>query len=142
MKQEFSTSWIGSKQPRKQRKYRVNAPLHIKGKLISSHLSETLKKRYGKRSFPLRKNDLVKVMRGEFKGKTGRIGDVNRRKMKVSVDGLNRGKKDGSKIAVYFDPSNLLIQGLNLEDRRRASSMASKVENKSKEKEENVHKKK
>ena len=32
MKSIFSKSWVSSKQPRKQRKYRYNAPDHIKKK--------------------------------------------------------------------------------------------------------------
>ena len=74
MKKEFSTSWIGSKQPRKQRKYRHNAPLHIKSKMMGSHLSKELRKKYGTRSVRIRKGDEVKIMIGKFKGKTGKIG--------------------------------------------------------------------
>jgi len=73
MKKEFSVKWIGSKQPRKQRKYRANAPLHIKRKFMSANLAKELRKRYGNRSFPLKKGDSIKIMRGEFKGKTGKI---------------------------------------------------------------------
>ena len=35
MKKEFSKNWKASKQPRKQRKYRANAPLHLKRKMIN-----------------------------------------------------------------------------------------------------------
>jgi len=34
MKKIFSTHWKASKQPRKQRKYRAKAPLHIKRKFL------------------------------------------------------------------------------------------------------------
>ena len=77
MKRKFSISWKGSKQPRKQRKYRANATLHIRHKMISSNFSKELKKRYGKRNFPIRKGDNVKIMKGEFKGKTGKIDIIN-----------------------------------------------------------------
>ena len=71
MKQKFSTKWVGSKQPRKQRKYRANAPLHILHTMMSSNLNKELRKKYGKRSFPVKKGDTIKIMIGEFKGKTG-----------------------------------------------------------------------
>jgi len=123
MKKEFSTHWIGSRQPRKQRKYLANAPLHIKHKLMSAHLSKELRKKYGKRNFPIRKDDVVKVMRGEYKKKTGKIAEVNRSKMKVLIDGIYKSKKDGTKIKIYFQPSNLLIQELVLDDKKRLDSL-------------------
>jgi len=119
MKQKFSNKWVGSKQPRKQRKYKANAPTHIRHNLMSSNLSKDLRKKYGKRSFPIRKEDSVKIMRGEFKGKTGKIDSVNLKKLRVMIAGIFRSKKDGSKVGVYFNPSNLQIQQLHLEDIKR-----------------------
>ena len=48
MKSIFSLSWIRSKQPRKQRKYRHNAPLHIKKKFISVNFTKELREKYTK----------------------------------------------------------------------------------------------
>ena len=39
MKRKYSSSWKSSKQPRKQRKYRQNAPLHIKQKLVQNGIN-------------------------------------------------------------------------------------------------------
>jgi large subunit ribosomal protein L24 len=119
MKKKFSTSWIGSKQARKQRKYRYNAPLHIRHRFLSANLSKELRKKHGKRNAPLKKGDEVLVMRGSFKGKKGKILDVNLKRSRVTVENVNRQKKDGTKINVYFNPSNLIIQALNLEDGKR-----------------------
>jgi len=123
MKQKFSTKWKASKQPRKQRKYRANAPLHIRKKFVSAHLSLDLRKKHGRRSFALKKGDNVKIMIGEFKRKTGNIGIVDLTKSRVSIEGLQRLKKDGTKVNVWFNPSNLLIQELNLEDKKRLISL-------------------
>ena len=119
MKKKFSTKWKASRQKRKQRKYRFNADLHIRKKMVSAHLSKELRKKYSKRSTSLRKNDVVKVMRGSFKGKTGKINIINLKKLKVSIEGLQKQKKDGTKINIFFNPSNLQITELNLEDRKR-----------------------
>jgi len=127
MKSKFSTKWIASKQPRKQRKYRANAPSHIRHKLMSANLSKDLRKKYGKRNVPLRKDDNVKIMKGEFKGKTGKIDVINNSKLRVSVAGLTRTKKDGSKVGVWFDPSNVQIKELNLEDKMRIKSIERKA---------------
>jgi len=128
MKKKFSTKWKASKQKRKQRKYRANAPLHLRRKFMSANLSKELRKKYGRRSFPLRKGDMVKVMRGKFKGKTGKVSEVDLKKLIVSIEGIQRQKKDGTKMNVYFNPSNLQIQELNLEDRKREIALKRKTE--------------
>jgi len=118
---------------RKQRKYLANAPLHIRRKLLSANLSKELRKKYGRRSFLLRKGDNVKVMRGKFRGKTGKIGNVDLKKLRVSIDGLQRQKKDGTKVNVYFAPSNLQIQELVLEDKKRINALERKKNSRERE---------
>src|SRR5512136_2551491 len=126
MKKEFSNAWIGSRQPRKQRKYLANAPLHIRHKLISAHLSKELRKKYGKRNFPLRKGDSVKILRGEFKKKTGKVGLVDLKRLRIAIENMQKTKKDGSKVNIWFDPSNLQIKELNLDDKKRLESLQRK----------------
>ncbi len=119
MKKNWSPKWVGSTQPRKQRKYRYNAPLHVRRKFISAHLSRELRERYGKRSIPLRKGDEVVVMKGGFKGFTGNIDRIDMSESKVFIDGVKRKKVDGSEIPVPIDPSNVMITKLTLEDKMR-----------------------
>ena len=119
MKTKFSRSWIKSKQPRKQRKYRHNAPLHIKQKFVSAHLSKDLKKKYNRRSMNLRKGDGVKIMRGQFKNKTGKIEEVSVKKTLVYVDGIEIAKRDGTKARYPINPSNLIITNVNMDDKMR-----------------------
>jgi len=123
MKQKFSKHWKASKQPRKQRKYKANAPLHVRHKMISANLNKELRKKYGKRSFPLRKGDNVKIMRGEFKKKTGKIASVDLKRLRISIEGIQKSKKDGTKMNVWFNPSNLQIKELNLDDKKRIASL-------------------
>lgn len=119
MKQKFSTKWKASSLPRKQRKYRANAPLHIKKKFISVNLSKELRKKYGKRNISARKGDTVRMMTGKFKGKKGKINEIKLKISKIIVDGIQVKKQDGSKANVKLDPSNLQIIELNLEDKKR-----------------------
>lgn len=126
MKKDFSKYWKASRQPRKQVKYRANAPLHIRHKFVSANLDKELRKKYGKRSFPLRKEDSVKILRGEFKKKTGKVGAVNLKRLRVAIENIQKTKKDGSKVNVWFDPSNLQIKELNLEDKKRLDSLQRK----------------
>jgi len=127
MKKDFSTQWNASKQPRKQRKYLANAPTHIRHKFISANLSKELRKKYGKRNFPLRKGDSVIIMKGEFKKKIGKIDSVDLKKLRVIIGGIYRTKKDGAKISVYFNSSNLQIKELFMEDKKRLESINRKA---------------
>ena len=127
MKQNFSKHWIGSKLPRKQRKYRANAPSHIRHKLMSASLNPELRKKYGKRNTPLRKDDEVKIMVGEFKGKVGKIDVIDNSNLRISIAGMTRAKKDGSKVGAWFNPSNVQIKELNLEDKQRVKAIERKA---------------
>jgi len=131
MKKEFSTSWISSSQVRKQRKFRFNAPLHIRHKFLSANLSEALREKYGKRALPLRKGDEVLVMRGNFKKRKAKISSVDLKNSKVALEGIQRTKKDGTKVNVFFSPSKLQIQTLILEDKERLSALNRKTQVKS-----------
>ena len=130
MKRKFSKSWKSSKQPKKQRKYLANAPLHLKKKLVSVNLSKELRKKHGKRNIPVRKGDTVKVMKGKFKKKQGKVISVELKRSKISIEGIQRKKQDGSKVNVKLQPSNLQIIELNLEDRKRKIRKEIKTEKK------------
>lgn len=119
MKKEFSSKWIGSSQPRKQRKYVAKAPLHIKRKLLSVNLSKDLRKKYGIRNVVLRKDDKVKIMRGKYKGKEGKITEILIKQLKVYIENIQTKKQDGSKVNVPLKASNLQIIELNTEDKKR-----------------------
>ena len=119
MKKSWSPKWVGSSQPRKQRKYRHNAPLHIRRKFVSAHLSKELRKQFGKRSAPLRKGDEVTVVRGGFKGFSGNVERVDLKNSRIYIDGVKRKKVDGSEVSVHVHPSNVIVKKLSLEDKMR-----------------------
>jgi len=115
---EWSKNWKKSKNPRKQRKYRHNAPLHIKGKFLSAHLSKELRKKNKRRSMRIRKGDKIIILRGQFKKLKGEVNEVNLKNGKVYIDKIEIKKKDGTKAAYPIDPSNLMIVEL-VEDKKR-----------------------
>ncbi|MEX0919989.1 MAG: 50S ribosomal protein L24 [Candidatus Pacearchaeota archaeon] len=119
MKSEFSKAWKSSKQPRKQIKYLVNAPIHIKRKMLGGNLSKDLRKKYEKRTIPLKKGDSVKVMRGKYKGQKGKIAGVDVANMRIEIEGIQVKKQDGSKVNAGLKHSNLQITELNLEGKKR-----------------------
>lgn len=130
MKKLFSKSWKSSKQPRKQRKYLAHAPIHLRKKFVSVSLSKELRQKYGKRNLPVKKGDVVKIMRGKFKKKQGKITEVKLKISKVIVEGMQIKKQDGSKVNVRLQPSNLQIIELNLEDKKRMKKLEIKTDKK------------
>lgn len=123
---KFSISWKGSKKPGKQRKYRLNSPMHVKQKFVHSHLSEELRKKYKKRNASLRKGDKVVVMRGNFKKHQGKVENISLKRLKVNIGGVEVTKKDGTKKRLLLDPSNLMIIELNLDDKLRQKNLERK----------------
>ena len=119
MEKEFSKKWVSSTQPRKQRKYRANAPLHKRQKMMSVHLDKKLIKDLKTRSLPVRKGDKVLVMRGKFRKLTGEITEVNLKKMVVFIDSAKRKKTSGQEVPVALQPSNLKIIELKRDDKKR-----------------------
>jgi large subunit ribosomal protein L24 len=112
-----------SKQPRKQRKARYTAALHIRQKYMGARLSEGLSKEYGTRSAAVIKGDTVKVMRGDFKGTEGKVQTVSLRDGTISVVGVFSTKVDGTEVPRPIYASNVLITKLETKDGRRASSI-------------------
>ena len=124
---KYSRKWKQSKQLRKQRKYRYNAPLHVRQNFMHSHLSKELREKYNRRSFRVAKGDTVIVMRGTYKGYKGKVERVDLKKLKVYIAGLTLKKKDGSTIPIGIDPSNIMITELNLEDKKRRERLEKNI---------------
>ena len=116
VKAAFSKTWNKSTQRRKQRKYRHNAPLHVKQKMLHIHLSADLRKKYGMRNVQIKKGDKVKVLRGKYTKKEAKVDRVNLKQEKVYLQGIEYIKREGAKLLVPFNPTNLMIVELNLDD--------------------------
>src|SRR3989344_2783300 len=116
MKTKYSPMWKSSSQTRKQRKYRFNAPLHARHKMLSAHLSKELRKDVGFRSMPLRKGDEVSVMVGEHKKMKGTITRVDMKALKGYVDSIKKRKLSGQEVEIPLDPSTLKIMKFNSDD--------------------------
>ncbi len=71
------------------------------------------------RNIQVRKGDKVKVMRGGFKGKEGKVDRINLKREQVFVVGMERIKKDGTKFLVPLTPSNLLIVEMSIDKNRK-----------------------
>lgn len=116
-----------SAQPRKQRKFQRNAPLHKRQKMLAAPLSKELKEKYKRRSMPVRKKDIVKVVRGEYKGVKGEVLRVNLDRYKIYVDGVKEVKADATNVEGAVDPSNVIITDLYLDDKNRRKILERKL---------------
>jgi len=116
--------------PRKQRKMLYNAPKHRRQKMMKAHLSDELYGKYGVRSLTLRKGDIVKVMRGKFKGHEGKVVKVNLKNMRVAVEGVTVRKVDNTAVQYWIHPSNLMLIKLDLSDPKRKEKIYKLAEEK------------
>jgi large subunit ribosomal protein L24 len=116
----------GTINPGKQRKAVYEADLRLQGTNMSAHLSKELRTRHGARSVPVRVGDTVKIMRGDYVGKTGNINQVDRKRNKVYIQGVMRKKTDGKEAFLAFRPSNLLITALDAKDKKRFKKSSTK----------------
>ena len=115
-----------SKQPRKQRKSRFNAPLHVRHKLMGVTLSEELREKYQIRSLPVRKGDKVLVMRGDFKEQEGKVEKVDLKNYRLLIDGVSVQKPDGNQVYHSVHPSKVMLVELDLDDEERSEILERK----------------
>ena len=110
-----------SSKPRKQRKFRFNAPLHVRHKFVNAHISKELKEKMKikARSIEVRRGDIVKVMSGAQKGKSGKVSRVDLKKGFVYIEGIVRKTSKGKEIMIPIRASNLYITDLDLSDKYR-----------------------
>jgi large subunit ribosomal protein L24 len=110
-----------SSKPRKQRKFRFNAPLHVRHKFVNAHISKELKEKMKikARSIEVRRGDTVKVMSGAQKGKSGKVSRVDLKKGFVYIEGIVRKNSKGKEIMIPIRASNLYITDLDLSDKYR-----------------------
>ncbi len=113
-----------SSKPSKQRKSLWEAPKHKKHHLFSAPLSFDLAVKYDRKSFPLRKGDKVKIMRGDYTGMEGKVHSVDRKEVKITVDGVTKEKADGSTYFAPIHPSNVRITKVDTGDKWRVQRLS------------------
>ena len=108
-----------SKSPRKQRRRIYKSPLHTRKRLLKCQLDEFLREDYGFRSLVVKKGDLVRIMRGQFRDTEGKVVRVDYRNVRVYVESGTTTKADGKEVQIPLHPSNLKITELELDDERK-----------------------
>ncbi|MEM3064834.1 MAG: 50S ribosomal protein L24 [Candidatus Nitrosotenuis sp.] len=98
----------------------------MRSKQLCSHLSKELRQKYHRNSIRVTEGDTVRVMRGEFKGVTGKITKVSTEKNGAAVEGIKKEKLKGGNLDVFIHTSNLLVTDINTEDKWRQSKLEGK----------------
>ncbi len=120
------------------RRFFYNAPQHIKRKMVAAHLAEDLMLKYKRRSIQVIKGDTVKIMRGSYKGRVGKVRKVDVKRQRIEIEGVTITKVDGKSVPYPVHASNVMITKLNLTDpwrRRKLEEKLSEEEKKVVEKE-------
>ncbi|MGB1769675.1 MAG: 50S ribosomal protein L24 [Nitrosopumilus sp.] len=102
------------------------ATMQTRSKQLGSNLSKDLQKKYGKKSARVIEGDSVTIVRGEFKGVDGKVSNVSTEKSSVAIEGVKKEKTKGDKFDVYIHTSNLVITGLNTDDKWRMAKLEGK----------------
>ncbi|KAH9854196.1 ribosomal protein L24 [Lenzites betulinus] len=105
---------------RKSRKAHFAAPSSVRRKIMSSSLSKELRAKYNTRSIPIRKDDEVRIVRGKYKGREGKVTQVYRKKWVIHVDRVQRDKSNGASVPIGIHPSKVVVTTLKLDNDRRA----------------------
>ena len=74
----------------------------------------------GVRAVPIRKDDEVQVVRGNFRGREGKVVQVYRKKWVIHIERITREKVNGATVNVGVDPSKVVITKLKLDKDRKA----------------------
>jgi len=112
-----------SKQPRKKRRERYQAPLHKARSYLHCNVAKELRRKVGSKTALVRRGDTVKVMRGTFRKRTGKVVEVDYKTLKVSVEGITtQGRKSKKRSFVPFDSSNLQITDKSFGKEERAQA--------------------
>ena len=113
-------SHVVASKRRAQRKLQLGAPSSIKRRLMSCHLSKTLRAEHKLRALPIKRGDEVKILKGKSKGKSGKVVQVYRRRNVIHVDKIQREKQNGQTVFCPIRPSYCVIEKLlNNKDRKK-----------------------
>ncbi|KAG5519439.1 hypothetical protein PMAC_002066 [Pneumocystis sp. 'macacae'] len=119
VKQNTNGRFLGvTSSRRKQRKAYFCAPSSKRRILMTSPLSDELKKKHHIKSLPIRINDEVLVTRGSYKGREGKVTQVYRKKYVIYIERITRDKANGSTVPVGINASKVVITKLKIDKDR------------------------
>jgi large subunit ribosomal protein L24 len=101
----------------------IHMSKHQIDKMLGAPLADELREQYKKRTMRIVKGDSVMVVRGEYKGRGGKVEDVDTERGTLHIEGMQREKIRGGQVKVPIHASNVKITALKLEDKRRSNKL-------------------
>lgn len=102
---------------------------HERDKMLGAVLEDSLRSQYKRKSLRVVKGDSVKVVRGEYKGVEGKVDKVSTENATFHIEGIQRDKIKGGQVKIPIHSSNVIIIGLNLEDKNRSKKLQASEDN-------------
>lgn len=102
---------------------------HERDKMLGAVLEDSLRSQYKRKSLRVVKGDSVKVVRGEYKGVEGKVEKVNTENATIQIEGIQRDKIKGGQVKIPIHSSNVIVIGLNLEDKNRSKKLQASEDN-------------
>ena len=118
----------------------IHASKHELDKMLGAALADELREQYKKSTMRVIKGDSVMVVRGEYKGRGGKVEDVDTERGTLHIEGMQREKIRGGQVKVPIHSSNVKITALNLQDKRRSNKLQGGKPAAAEKKEEKVEK--
>jgi large subunit ribosomal protein L24 len=109
--------------PRRQRRALYTASTFERRVRMAVPLSRELRRRFRRRSVPLRKGDTVRVMSGSFVGREERVAKIDRRGYSVTLDNVTLKTGEAKLKPLPIRTSHLVLTKLNLADAWRRRSL-------------------
>jgi len=100
---------IESKKPSMQRKALYEISNHQVSPIMTVPMDKSLQEEYGIKRIPLRKDDFVRVVKGEFNGIEGKVLTLDKKTRKITIEECTLQKKDGNNYFVPISVANIVI---------------------------------
>ncbi|MEM1971646.1 MAG: 50S ribosomal protein L24 [Candidatus Anstonellales archaeon] len=92
----------------KVRKMLYNAPIHIRNKFLNVPVDKALVDKFGKTT-RVRIGDVVRIMRGDFAKKEGKVVELNTKRGTVHIEGVVRKNASGKEVYVPIHASKIML---------------------------------
>ena len=128
--------------PTKVRNHQLYRAMNqVASKQICAPISKDLRKKYSRRSARIMLEDTIRVIRGEYKGITGKVSKISTQSNSIAIEGNKKEKLKGDKIDVYIHVTNVIITALNTDDKWRLKILEKKSKSKIKSMKDEAKKK-
>lgn len=88
-------------------------------------LSSELRTKHNRRTVRVRTGDNVKLVRGEYSGVEGKVLKIFPKEGRLTIEGVTREKIAGGTTPIRIHASNVVVTGLNFDDKLRREKIGS-----------------